>query len=220
MPMRWELDHVFIATADQRLEAIASEFGLVFDDHRRHRGQGTANACARFENAFFELLFAAIPHELESDVVRPLGLKERIDWKQTGACPFGVCFRPVDDLPAGAILPFETWPYSPAYVPPGSSVPIVTPRRQLLEPLLFLMRQPRSGTGGPGVMHRGSRRTLTAVNIHSPHKVVSASVEWFIDHGLVSVVPATEYLLEMVWDHGKDDQLERLAQPFPLAVRW
>ena len=79
----WELDHVFIATSEPRSEAVASEFGMTFTERRAHRGQGTSNACALFENAFFELLVAAKPDELDSDVVRPLGLNERIHWQQT-----------------------------------------------------------------------------------------------------------------------------------------
>jgi Glyoxalase-like domain len=96
--MRWELAHVFIATPDRGLEAVASAFGLTFTSRRVHQGQGTANSCAVFENAFFELLFPGTPEELESEVVRPLGLKERINWQTTGACPFGVCFRLLADL--------------------------------------------------------------------------------------------------------------------------
>jgi hypothetical protein len=220
MPMRWELDHVFIATPDPEFEAIASKFGFAFTDRRTHRGQGTTNACAPFENAFFELLFPAVADELGSDVVRPLGLRERIDWEQTGACPFGVCFRPTGDLPEGAMLPFETWLYCPAYVPPGSSVPIVTPPGHLLEPLLFLMRRPRAPASGLGAVHRGSTRTLTGIVVHTPHEIVSPSVKWFTEHRLVSVVHAPEYLLEIVWDHGKNGQTERLARPLPLAVSW
>lgn len=218
--MHWELDHVFVATPDPGLEAMASVFGLTFTDHRRHLGQGTANACAPFENAFLELLFPADPRELEADEVRPLGLRERIDWKRTGACPFGICFRPLDASALRAPSPFDTWPYRPAYVPPGSSIPIVTPRDHPLEPLVFLMSRPRAAGSVPGSMHLGSRRTLTAVTVHSPHASLSPPVRWFADRGLISVVHAKEYLLEMVWDHGMEGRSARPASALPLAVRW
>lgn len=55
--MQWELDHVFFAATDaDAAEKVLAEFGIAFTDHRVHRGQGTANACALFENAYFELL--------------------------------------------------------------------------------------------------------------------------------------------------------------------
>jgi hypothetical protein len=165
--MRWELDHVFIATPDRGLEAVASAFGLTFTSRRVHQGQGTANSCAVFENAFFELLFPGTPEELESEVVRPLGLKERINWQTTGACPFGVCFRPVDAQPDDVTLPFETWPYRPAYVPSGSTIPVVTPRDSLFEPLVFLLNRPRAPGSAVGALHRGSRRAVTALSIKS-----------------------------------------------------
>lgn len=218
--MRWELDHVFVATPDPKAEASAVEFGLAPTDRRHHEGQGTVNACALFENAYLELLFSANEAELASTLVQPLGLAERIDWKRTGACPFGVCFRPADAAFDGAALPFETWPYRPAYVAPGSSIPIVTPARQLFEPLVFLSKRPRPPGTEAGVEQRGARRTLTEVIIHSPHDATSTAVKWFVDSGLFSIVRSAEYLLEMVWDQGKDGKTERLDPSLPLAVTW
>jgi hypothetical protein len=218
--MRWELDHVFMATPDPGVEAVASAFGLTFTSRRVHTGQGTANSCAVFENAYLELLFPATPEELESEVVHPLGLKERINWKTTGACPFGVCFRAVDVQPGAVTLPFETWPYRPAYLPPGTGIPVVTPRRSLFEPLVFLLNRPRAPDSVAGVLHRGSRRTVTALSIHSAHDVASPGVRWFMENGLLSVSRASDYLLEIVWDHATEGQSERLAAPLPLAISW
>ena len=219
--MNWELDHVFIATADPRCEAVASEFGMTFTERRAHQGQGTTNACAMFENAYFELLFASKPDELESDVVRPLGLYERIHWQQTGACPFGVCFRPSAPLSDEVALPFETWPYRPAYVPAGSSIPIVTPRRSLFEPLVFLMSRPRlPSTSRDSVLHRGSKRILTAISLQSPHQAQSPAVRWFMNNGLLPLARGTDYLMSLVWDGGCTGSIEQLVAPLPLAVSW
>jgi hypothetical protein len=88
------------------------------------------------------------------------------------------------------------------------------------EPLLFLLNRPRLGSTSEGTLHRGSRRTLTAVSVRSPHAVQSPAVRWFRDNGLLPVVRGTEYLLELVWDHGTEGRSERLAAPLPLVVRW
>lgn len=219
--MHWELDHVFIATADPRCEAVASEFGMTFTERRAHPGQGTTNACAMFENAYFELLFGSNPDELESDVVSPLGLSERIHWQQTGACPFGVCFRPSAPLSAEVALPFETWPYRPAYLPDRGSIPIVTPRRSLFEPLVFLMSRPRRrSTSLDGEVHRGSKRTLTAISLQSPHQVQSSAIRWFMNNGLLELARRTDYLMSLAWDDGRTGNIEQLAAPLPLSVRW
>ena len=219
--MDWELDHVFIATSDPRCEAVASEFGMTFTERRTHAGQGTSNACALFENAFFELLFASRLDEIESDVVRPLGLNERIHWQQTGACPFGICFRPTAPLFDDVALPFETWPYRPAYVPVGSSIPIVTPHRSLFEPLVFLMSRPRPPSMSlDSVLHRGAKRNLTAVTLQTTHLVVSSAVRWFTDNGLLPLARGDDYLMSLVLDGGPAGRVEQLPAPVPLAVRW
>jgi hypothetical protein len=153
-------------------------------------------------------------------LVNPLGLKERIDWERSGACPFGICFRTLDETPADAVLPFETWPYRPEYLPAGSSIPMVSPPRSLLEPLVFLMYRPKAPIPGASVLHRGSPRTLTGVIVHTPHPALSQPVQWFLNNGLFSVVPASDYLLELVLDHGTHGMTDRLAAPLPLAIRW
>ena len=219
--MDWELDHVFIGASNPRCEAVASEFGMTFTERRAHKGQGTTNACALFENGFFELLFASNPDELESDIVRPLGLNERIHWQRTGACPFGICFRPTVPLFDDVTLPFETWPYRPAYVSDSSSIPIVTPRRSLFEPLVFLMSRPRPpAMSSNGVLHRGSKRNLTAVTLESPHDVQSPAVRWFTDNGLLSLARGTEYQMSLVLDAGRAGMVERLTELLPLTVSW
>src|SRR2546423_1508425 len=88
--------------------------GLQFGRRRIHQGQGTANACAFFDNAYLELLWRHDDDELQSEVVRPLGLWERVRWRETGASPFGVAFRPEDDN-----VPIETWPYDAPFLPEG-----------------------------------------------------------------------------------------------------
>ena len=221
MKLSWELDHVFIATTDPQLESLASDFGLTFSERRTHRGQGTANACAIFENAFLELLFGVNRDELESETVRPLALSERVRWQDTGACPFGICFRPTEPVQEDTQLPVETWPYRPSYVPAGSSIPVVTPPRSLSEPVVFLMTRPRTPSAfARSALHRGSKRTLTSVSLQSPNKVESSALQWFIGQGLFSVSPGTEYVMELVWDGGSTGNVERLPGPIPLAFRW
>src|SRR5262245_21644096 len=135
--MSLEIDHVFVCTDDApEGERVLADFGLRFGRYAVHDGQGTANACACFDNAYLELLWRRDADELQSERVRPLGLWERIRWRHTGASPFGIGFRASDDAAA-----LETWPYEAAYRP--EPIPIVTPRDAWHEPLLFLA--PSSG---------------------------------------------------------------------------
>lgn len=166
--MNWELDHVFFATSEPgALARELVELGVELTPHRTHSGQGTTSTSAMLENAYFEILWAHDRSELRSEVVQPLGLDERIRWRETGACPIGLCFRPSDLASVPATWPFATWRYKPAYVTVGDGIPIVTPARCLSEPVVFVSTWPRAVGGHE---HRGARRTLTGVRLSRPRR--------------------------------------------------
>ena len=218
--MNWELDHVFFATANAgEVEQSLAEFGLMFTARRVHAGQGTANACALFDNAYFEVLGAHDREELRSDMVRPLGLDERIRWRETGACPIGLCFRPGDSNRNPSVWPFETWGYEPPCVSAGKAIPIVTPPIHFTEPLVFISTWPRSSEGGS--IHRGARRTLTGVEVRRPPSSapLSAGVGWFVKNSLFSLRNEPDHFLELEWNRGQDRESHRFAAA-PIGVRW
>ena len=213
--MQWELDHVFFATTDaDAAEKVLAEFGLAFTERRVHPGQGTANACARFENAYFELLWPQDPAQLRSSLVKPLGLEERMRWRETGASPFGLCFR--CDTRS---WPFETWTYRAAYLPTG--IPIVTPPGLHSDPLVFLSSQAKRSTDG-SPEHRGVRRTLTRVTVQRAACAtpVSAGVRWCAENGLFSLQDGPTHHLGLEWDHGREGKSQSFSADVPIVVRW
>jgi hypothetical protein len=221
--MKWELDHMFFATPDvAKVERALAEFGLNFSRHVVHQGQGTANACAFFENAFFEVLGVHDSEELQSEIVRPLGLYERIHWSSTGACPFGLCFSAID-AGSDSRWPFETWDYTPKYVPMGASIPIVTPRSRSTDPIVFVTtRAYRRPNSLDALLHRGARRTLTRVRLQRPAESpsLSSGVRWFEDQGLFSLESGTAYSVELEWDHGREGKSHRFDPGVPIVLRW
>ena len=221
--MSWELDHVFFASVNaDAAEAELAAYGFAFTVRRVHPGQGTANACAVFENAFFEVLRSRDPEELDSDLVRPLGLGERIRWRETGACPFGLCFRPTDTPSDPGTWPFETWQYAPPYVPLGTSIPIVTPRWAFSEPLVFILNRPKSSPGtsiNASPMHGGAHRTLTQVKVHRPRVGAdSPGVQWFAAHDFFSLEDGPEFLLDLQWDRGREARTHNFQPRLPITV--
>ena len=215
--MQWELDHVFLATADaDAAEKVLADFGLAFTERRVHSGQGTANACAVFENAYFELLRPHDLGELRSSAVQPLGLEERMRWSVTGASPFGLCFR---GEPGS--WPFETWQYQPAYLPAGTCIPIVTPAGLHTDPLVFLSPQAKRSTGG-SPEHRGARRTLTRVTVERAACAtpVSPGVRWFAENGSFALREGPAHLLELEWDHGREGESRDFFPALPIRIRW
>lgn len=130
-----EIDHVFVFTepaAVQEIERLNAA-GLVQSNRRRHVGQGTANACYCFDNAYLELLWAVDDAELAAPAVARTRLGERSRWPKTGASPFGLAVRRKD----GGTLPFETWPYEAPFLPAGLSLPVAVASDDPAQPMLF-----------------------------------------------------------------------------------
>jgi hypothetical protein len=226
--MGWTLDHVFVATTEPAVaEAELAGFGLTFNRRTVHPGQGTANVCAAFEGSFLEIVYARDEVELRSPAIRPLGLEERIRWRETGACPFGIAFRPEDPEEDAAGWPFPTWHYQAPYFPAALALPIVTPPDRLDEPLIFVMRRsvPPAGTWpAPGTSpeHLGARRAITRVTIHRPTAAPAPSpgVRWFFERGLLVPATGSEPLVELEWDGGRLGSSRQFSDAAPLRLCW
>jgi hypothetical protein len=110
-----ELDHVFCFVEPGGAESAArlAEGGLEPTFRRRHEGQGTANLCYVFDNAYLELLWVEDEALLARATFRRTRLWDRARWKSDGNSPFGVCVR------APEALPFPCWLWQPPYLPPG-----------------------------------------------------------------------------------------------------
>lgn len=136
----WSLDHVFFFVAPPgpnadppELSALAA-LGLAESFRRPHPGQGTANACFCFDNAYLELLWIADRDEAATCGLARCDLLARAGWRRTGASPFGIALSHED--PA-AEFPFPHWHYRPSYLPPGMSIPVATASDDPRQPLLF-----------------------------------------------------------------------------------
>jgi len=208
--MTLSLDHVFICPEDARAaERALAQAGLEFDRHGAHRGQGTANACTSFANAFLELLWRSDDTELQSEVVRPLALWERVRWRETGALPFGIAFRP------GINPPVETWAYEAPFLPAGATIPIVTPPYRAHEPLVFLSLVSPLPESPP----RG-RPELTRVTVHGPNaRSWSPGIRALCDSGPFAVREAAAPLLELDCD-GARGESQDFRPILPLVVHW
>ena len=142
-PAPFEIDHLFVfvergAPDARRLDRA----GLRPSYRRRHIGQGTANICYCFDNAYLELLWVADEAEINTPAVARTRLAERADWRRTGASPFGIALRTAS---AEAPLPFETWDYAAPFLPQGMILPVARASDDPRQPFLF--RSP--GTARP-----------------------------------------------------------------------
>jgi hypothetical protein len=134
--MTLALDHVFVfvdaadAGPGGRIRSLLEAAGLVPSFTRRHTGQGTANVCYCFDDAYLELLFVVDANEIAAPEIARTGLATRADWRATGASPFGIALR-------GAPMPFPTWDYRFAALPPGFAIPVAVDSDDPRVPFLF-----------------------------------------------------------------------------------
>lgn len=172
-----DLCHLFVFTHPGAPEAAALDRqGLTPTYRRRHPGQGTANLCYCFDNAYLELLWVEDQAELASCALSRCGWAERTDWRNSGANPFGIGVRT-------PVPPFPAWDYRPGYLPPGLSVPVATASDDPAVPFLF---------GSPGSLRpdqwpndrSGNRQTsgkykeIQSVDLFVTEKILSHPDFW------------------------------------------
>ena len=220
--MALTFDHVFICSENPaEAERALTDFGLQFGRRRIHRGQGTANACAFFDNAYLELLWRHDDDELQSEAVGPVGLWQRVRWRETGASPFGIAFRP-----EGGEVPVETWPYLAPFLPGGANLPIVTPRFQWREPLTFISLTSQAPATlpperRPPLDHRGGHHRLTAVTIYKPEgQEISVGLKDLCKLGALALKPAAEHHIELELDDARRSESHDFRPTLPLVLRW
>lgn len=184
-----EIDHLFLFVPPGGAEiSRLAQSGFVETYRRTHPGQGTANVCYCFDNLYLELLWVDDPHAIRSPLIGRTRLFERSQWRDNGACPFGIAWRGGDAVPGA-----PTWPYRPPYLPAGVSIPVATDSDDPKQPMMF--RSP--GTAGPGDWPAKQRGTLqrsggfgavTGMQLDLPAKVpVSGALQWLADHTLFNV---------------------------------
>ena len=217
-----ELDHVFVSGPGKARDvALLVARGLNPGPGRVHKGQGTANARFFFDNAYLELLWLHEETEIRADAVKPMALWERVRWRETGACPFGVAFRLRDGERA---WPPAMWRYAAPFLRKGESLPIVTPRGAARQPLVFF------SVGSPGppagyeaasavpLEHAGRRRTLRGVHLEVASDVIPGPVRAIEQGGLLSIQTAGQHHMRLEFEGGGQELDFRPG--LPLSLIW
>ena len=141
--------------------------GLLEGSPNTHPGQGTENRRFFFENGYLELLWVFNPNDAQSPLTRRTRLWERWSQRATGACPFGIAFRPAG--PRVEEPPFRSWPYVPAYLPNGLSIQFAE-GTSLQEPELFYLAWPSrfSNSVSQPTAHAVPLRAVTSIVVGVP----------------------------------------------------
>jgi hypothetical protein len=172
--MSIELDHIFLLTSAgaEREARILLDAGLAEGPPNTHPGQGTA--CRRFflDNAYIELLWITDPREASSPLCTPTGLLARWLGRHADTCPIGICTRPASgELPSP---PFQSWRYTPPYLPPGLHIDMALDTHDARRPLCFHLSFAQAPLHSPRIareslVHPGGINTLASAAIAGPH---------------------------------------------------
>ena len=217
MPL--QLDHIFVCCDSQAPEAEALlSLGLKEGSGNVHPGQGTANRRFFFCGSFLELLWVADASETQSKLTAPTRLWERWSQRRSGACPFGIAFSPTGiDTPEP---PFESWAYSPKYLPPDKKILFAT-GTDLQEPELFYLAWPN--TGEPSVLqprdHLSSFVRLISASVGLPNLTLLSEASRAVQSaGLLSFYESAEY--ELALEFRSEEALQVNLRPtLPVILR-
>jgi len=218
--MHIELDHLFICTDHGAPEAEELvRFGLHEGPPNQHPGQGTANRRFPFLNAMIELVWVSDPAEARNASTLPTQLWERWSARDSGACPFGICVRPVDLAPAQASQsPFPAWEYRPSYLPDPLVMHIG--EAGVAEPMwVYLRFMRRAAREQWFVEHPAGIREITALSLTTPVAFSSSVSERMISNGILSSRYGAKYALEIEFDRGWRNQSVDLRPRLPLIFR-
>lgn len=222
--MGFELDHIFVCVEPEAPEAeFLKAFGFEEGNRRTHTGQGTANVCFLFHNAYLELLWLRDINEIQSNVVRALGLWERCCWRKTQACPFGISLR--SDVSGSLELPFATWNYEAPFLPKGASLPIAANSKNLSEPLIFMSPVKLQSSASPlkrGLLvNKPGFNEITKLRVTLPgEKNFSAELRKLTELGLVELKRGDRFHLEIEFNQAKLGQIQLFDSKLPISFRW
>jgi len=218
-----ELDHLMVCVDPDGPEAEALvEFGLVPGQRGIHAGQGTANVIFFFRNAYLELIWVEDANELSRPPVNRTGLARRLRWRETGASPFGVSFRPTagPDQP----LPIETWPYRAPFLPVGVvPIPVGVNSDVLAEPLAFaslVSARPDARSPRPPLQEASGFGEITGLSITVVAEQLSPTLQQLETAGIARFRRGTSHHAVVEIDGGYAGNQRDFSPLLPLTLRW
>jgi hypothetical protein len=209
-----EFDHAFrLVDSQEAAEDAVGRLGMTETYRRKHPGQGTANICCCFDNAFIEFLWVENPAEASREPTLRLGMIER---RMPGNCPFGISWRG----DAGSKSPAK-WRYMPTYLPPGMGIDVLDGRSNHVLPLMF--QSP--GTAAPidwpeekrrGLQHQNGFGRILAISLAVPERVVEHEhLAWLNQNGLARVLrdPDDQFSLTLAIENRNNKRVTNMRLP-------
>jgi hypothetical protein len=214
----YELDHFFVAVPglDAGTKALESA-GFDLGPPHPHPGQGTASRGVIFESTYLELIWLTDVAEAESDLIRRTRLADRLR-TGSGACPFGLGLRRTAE--AMPEFPFDTWHYSPPYLPEGTSFQMASTSETLSQPLVFYLPWV-SAPALPRSEHPNGARRVTRLELFLVDGAErSPTLSALSAAGLVMARSGGVYRMTVELDHCESGESLDLRPEIPLRIEW
>jgi hypothetical protein len=214
----FELDHFFVAVSDSAAGiGDLKAGGFELSPPHPHTGQGTASRGIIFDNVYLELIWLTDAAEATSAPVKRTRLADRLR-TGSGACPFGLGLRRTTRTDLD--FSFETWPYSPPYLPEGMSFQMAASSEDLNEPLVFYMPWVSGPIPSPPPHANGARR-VTGLELVLTGKVLeSPTLDGLSGGDMISFSPGEAFLMLVELDHGESGEMLDLRPEIPVLIRW
>lgn len=214
-PLR--LDHIYFCTAPGApgIFETLQQYGYVCTSPKAHEGVGTKNQCVILRNAYIEALWEADPKKPRSPIAQDIGLWDRMDWKKTGKCPFGIALGPLDHSQKGT-LPFPFIKYHPPYMPEGMNILRAINDSSIGEPSIIyypLGSVPEETPRFQEYLQGANQYTfLESVEIRStvPVSKLSLAMRYVMDAGFLLYQQDDEYLMTL--------KLRGVSKPFEVDL--
>jgi hypothetical protein len=227
--MPFELDHFFICANLHAPEAAQLDaLGLTNGPSAIHRGQGTANRCFVFNNAYLELIWVHDEAEASSPLTEQIRLFERWKSRAGAACPFGICLRPSRSSSIApertGDRPFAGWDYVPQYVSASQPIYVGNNCENLAEPMLFFIEsatRPDSWPRQATLQHHLGIREVTRLRWSRPaDTALSPTLQAVVDAGYLDIEVGNAHTLTISFDHEATGQSAGLAPDLPISLKW
>lgn len=227
MAQQLAFDHVSIMVSPGAPERAALErAGLqISPGVNRNDGQGTASIAVEFQNSYLELMWVDPSVSVEPSLERAVQkFRNRMNWRTTGWCPFGIALRRATEEKLA--LPFPTWSWTADWMPKGAEMVMLTPRADTRSPALHIeprvfTDQDKQAALAAKFQHPLGVHRITSVRLVSPQTYQPiAQLLYLQNQKIVGLEAGKEWLLELTFDGGKKKKSEDLRPDLPVILRY
>ena len=211
-------DHIFIFTNNQgKIADQLVEFGLTEGSNRVHAGQGTTNRKFYFENFFLEILWVHNEAEINSELIKSIGLWQRANYQINDFSPFGLCVVNTDETNR---LFENAHKYQPSYFPDGMTIDILKNEHQPNFPWTFRLpfKEQKNNKTEP-IKHKNGITQLSKVDFDVENINDSNFMQAFEGKQNINFIKSDKTWLTLTFDEGKQG-LKKSFEPLQLTIEY